>query len=88
MKHQAEDMARIDAALKTLGEHFDAVHIFVSRHEGGELNGTISANKGCGNYCARYGQVKTWVEGEEEKAKMQARKEHFENGGGINAGEA
>lgn len=30
-----EDFKRIDEALKTLGNYFDSVHIFTTRHEGG-----------------------------------------------------
>lgn len=58
---KSQDIERIRKALDILGEHFDAVHIFASRHEETE-GGTVSCNKGMGNFFARYGQISVWLE--------------------------
>lgn len=48
-------------AAKMLGEHFDSVQIFCTRHEGGPDGGTFSTSRGVGNFYARYGQVREWL---------------------------
>lgn len=55
------DWGRVEKALDVLSEHFDAVQIFASRCESGELNGTIRVERGSGNWFARYGQIRSWV---------------------------
>lgn len=60
-----EDMKRVNEALNVLGEHFDSVHIFATRHESGQFGGTIRISRGTGNFFARYGQIKAWVSVEE-----------------------
>lgn len=67
-RQEQDDRKRIDDALKTLSEHFDSVHIFVTRHEG-SLDGSIAANVSSGNYYARYGQIREWVLMNEETMK-------------------
>lgn len=52
------DMALIKSHAAQLSEHFDSVQVFVTRYRGGE---TVSVAHGCGNWFARYGQVKDWV---------------------------
>ena len=55
MNTPSHDVNRVNKALEELGEHFDSVHIFATRHESGESGGTININKGVGNWFARYG---------------------------------
>lgn len=62
---ESEDLDRLKQALDLLGEHYDSVHIFVSRHEPAIHDGTVSCNKGVGNWFARFGQIKLWVLNEE-----------------------
>jgi hypothetical protein len=52
----------VEQALNALGEHFDTVTIFTTRHEGGE---THVLEEGVGNWFARYGQIKVWVREQE-----------------------
>ena len=66
------DGDRVDAALKELGEHFDSVMIFTTRHESTEA-GTHTVAKGVGNWYARFGQVVEWVDKENEIARAEAR---------------
>jgi hypothetical protein len=54
------DIQRIQKALDELGEHFDAVHIFASRHESSEGK-TYEWQKGVGNFNTRFGQVALWA---------------------------
>jgi hypothetical protein len=69
------DIARLETCLAHLGEHFDAVHIFATRHESGEEGGTIKVQKGVGNWYARYGQIVEFLVISEEDARCYARKE-------------
>jgi hypothetical protein len=68
------DTKRVTEALGSLIEHFDSVHIFATRHESGEENGTINLSIGRGNWFSRYGQIRTWIEREEEKSRIDIRK--------------
>jgi len=65
-KAKDEDIARVQRALDTLSEHFDAVQIFATTHRG-DLEGTTSINLGGGNWYARYGKIREWVFQEEER---------------------
>lgn len=65
MEDRDGDMERIQQALDILSEHFDAVHIFASRHEAEIEDGTIHCQKGVGNWFARWGQITQWVKVEE-----------------------
>jgi hypothetical protein len=67
------DVARVKSAINTLSEHFDTVQIFCTRHEAGELDGTITAQFGSGNWYARYGQVQEWINIQQENAAIKAR---------------
>ena len=51
---ESKDLTLLKNHAARLREHFDAVQIFVSRHEG--KTGTINAQWGEGNWFARYGQ--------------------------------
>lgn len=48
-----------------LGEHFDSVRIFATKHVG---EGTIALNRGQGNQYAVFGQVTEWITS--DKAQM------------------
>lgn len=64
----------ITRAAEQLGEHFDTVQIFVTRHESGEKGGTLHNQSGVGNWYARYGQVREWVDQQEEVARRDVEK--------------
>lgn len=66
-----QDVARVVSACALLGEHFDAVQIFVSKHE---KERTFTAHRGTGNWLLRFGQVQEWTIYEEERIRMCARK--------------
>lgn len=55
------DMEMVKLACERLGEHFDTVHIFTTRHETGNEDGTVNVTYGIGNWFARYGQVQEWI---------------------------
>lgn len=55
------DIKRLREAVEALGEHFDAVQIFATRHESGEHRGTGNWALGTGNWYARYGQIRSWL---------------------------
>lgn len=59
-----------DKALEELGEHFDTVQIFATRHESGEEGGTINMAYGAGNWFARYGQIREWLIKADERTKQ------------------
>jgi hypothetical protein len=68
------DLARLDACLAHLGEHFDTVQIFTTKHDGGDDATTHSFKKGIGNWYARFGQVMEWVTQSNEDARIDVRK--------------
>lgn len=72
-----QDMKRIEASAHSLGEHFDTVQIFCTRHESEseESGGTINCNYGLGNWFARYGHVRDWLIRQDERSKMVSRGE-------------
>lgn len=72
-----EEIKAVEKAVETLGEHFDAVQIFVNRHESSK-GGTVRFNDGRGNWFARYGQVREWLIREEETSRVHARKDNAE----------
>lgn len=57
-----------------LGDHFDSVQIFVTRHEPA-VGGTIAFNDGSGHWHARFGQVREWVVKKEERMRMDERED-------------
>lgn len=70
-KEQREnDIQLLEQAIQLIGEHFDTVHIFVTRHEPEIEDGTVHCQKGTGNWFARYGSIKEWVIREEHLMKM------------------
>lgn len=57
-----KDIEMVQRCLTSLGEHFDTVQIFVTRHEAGVTDGgTVAISMGCGNNFAREGQVRNWL---------------------------
>jgi len=70
------DLELARKAVAALGEHFDSVQLFCTRHEPATENGTTSVNTGIGNWFARYGQVKLWVANQEEREHFNARDDH------------
>jgi hypothetical protein len=58
------DVVMIEKAIETLGEHFDTVQIFCTRSEG-QAEGTTFVTRGTGNWFARYGSIRLWMEREE-----------------------
>lgn len=75
MDSEDKDVERLKAATASLGEHFDSVQIFCTRHESGEMDGTLKVKDGAGNWYARYGQIQEWLLIEEERARIQIRKD-------------
>ena len=66
---------QVNKLVAELGEHYDTVQVFVTRHESGEQRGTVHAEAGLGNWYARYGQIKEWVVRQESRAGCEAVKE-------------
>lgn len=71
-RQQDADIAMVQWHVDKLCEHFGSIHIFATRHESGQLDGTISVNLGAGDWYARYGKVKEWVIIEEQRMREQA----------------
>lgn len=69
------DLGRIKECAEKLGEHFDSVHIFCTRHEPTTDNGTLCFSWGSGNWFARKGQIEEWIEQEKESTKIKVRKD-------------
>lgn len=71
---QDQDLQLLKNHLEQLGEHFDSVQIFATRHEHGTLDGTVTVQLGTGNWYARYGQIHEWLIKNDESARHAARK--------------
>lgn len=57
-----EDLARLQQACESLGEHFDSIQIFATIHDPDRGNGgTTNASWGSGNWFARKGQIEEWL---------------------------
>ena len=69
----AAESEMVQQHAKALGEHFDAVVILCSRHEG--TRGTRTVTKGSGNWHAQYGLVSEWKADMDEKFHVEARKD-------------
>lgn len=68
------DLEKVKRACADLGEHFDTVQIFTTRHEPTE-GGTRNISWGSGNWFARYGQTKNWIVHEDERIREDLRKD-------------
>lgn len=60
-----QDLAMLDRHMIRLIEHFDTVHIFVTRATKGDTGETTGLSRGRGNWYARKGIVTEWVEKQE-----------------------
>lgn len=60
MTNLDSDTEMLRKVAEQLGEHFDAVHVFATRHEGDD-KGAVFVHHGVGNYFARYGMMREWV---------------------------
>lgn len=76
MSQSDEDINRVKQACISLGDHFDSVQIFVSRHEEGEEHGTVNINFGSGNWFTRRGQIMEWVIKQDETARLEIRENY------------
>ena len=66
---QESDENRVRQTVDNLIEHFDTVTVLVTRHDQAELNVSMTIVMGAGNWFARYGQMRTWLIRQEEKAR-------------------
>jgi len=55
---ELKDREIVDKAVKGLMVHFDAVQVFVTRHEAGS---TMGYTNGEGNWYSRFGMVEEWM---------------------------
>ncbi len=72
----AEESARVLAVTKALSEHFDAVVVLCSRHEGSR--GTRTIAKGSGNWHTQFGIVREWLIDNEERIRCEVRMDSLE----------
>lgn len=68
------DLDRIKEHVTQLAEHFDTVHIFVTRHEEGDI-GTTNASWCHGSYFTRRGQIEDWVIKQDERTRLEAKRD-------------
>lgn len=72
--NKSESFKIIESAAAKLGENFDAVVVIASTHEQGSF-GSRWAYSGTGNYYTRLGLVREWLIREEERMRVELRKE-------------
>lgn len=68
-----DDLERVKRAVETLGEHFDSVHIFVTKHEPEVEDGTVNISWSAGNWFTRYGQILEWLIKADERSRKHVR---------------
>lgn len=76
MSEEDKDLGILKDACSKLGEHFESVHIFVTKSydpDDPQERGTINASWGSGNWFARYGQIRTWIIKQDEQARKETR---------------
>lgn len=73
-----EQLKMIEQHVESLGEFFDSVQIFCSQRDPDGKQETQTFATGCGNWFARYGQIREWVIRAEESSREQARREERE----------
>jgi len=66
---------RVEKAVRDLGEYYDSVQIFVSRHESAIADGTIMLERGGGNVLTRIGHVRQWLIQQDEYVRAATRKD-------------
>lgn len=69
-----QELEMLKRAAESLGEHFETVQIFTTRHEAGNENGTVHLAWGAGNWFARYGHVRNWLIMEDESSREGVRR--------------
>lgn len=74
-ENEKADLEIIQRAIDMLGDRFDTIQIFTTRYESENDGGTINVQKGTGNWFARYGHVKTWIEKVDEDSRERARRD-------------
>ncbi len=74
-----EDLKLVHQHVDALGEHFDTVQIFCTRHAEGERGGTVNVHAGAGNWFARRGHVHQWCIQKDEQARAEVRDEEEES---------
>lgn len=78
MTEEEQDLKLLEDACDKLGEYFDSVQVFATRHDSND-DGTVIVNWGSGNWCARRGQVSEWLIKNNERTKEIVRKEDNED---------
>jgi hypothetical protein len=58
---EENDDSKVSDAVQALMMHFDAVQVFVTRHDA--QHGTLGFCNGAGNFYARVGLVQQWING-------------------------
>lgn len=74
MSESEKDIELVREHLNKLGEHYDSVQIFCTRHEPATEGGTITVQMGTGSWYARYGHVQEWLIKQNERARLNERK--------------
>lgn len=74
IENENAELERIKRVVAELGEHYDTVQVFATRHEAGTLDGTINVQFGAGNWFARYGQVARWLAKQDEIERVEVRR--------------
>ncbi len=69
MSEEIDDLERVKAACRTLGDYFDTVQIFATRHEAFKHDGTVNVAYGEGNWFARYGLIAEWMLRQDERTR-------------------
>jgi hypothetical protein len=75
MTDAEQDLEMVKKASEKLGEHFDTVLILTTRYDPATADGTVNINYGCGNWFARYGQVREYLIKCDERTRCQVREE-------------
>ena len=73
-----EDVEIVKKACTALGEHFDTVHVFATRHDPATLDGTVTVAYGAGSWFARYGQIQEWMIKQDEQARLKVRQDSLD----------
>lgn len=67
MSERDELIGKIQAAIADIVGDFDSIQVFATKVVEGD---TISVNYGTGDYYARYGMTKYWLEVQNKDAKL------------------
>ena len=77
-ERKKREQALVDAAVQSLGEHFDTVQVLVTRESDDGEKDTVSIARGAGNWYARQGQMLHWLERGLEITRDDARSKNDE----------